>query len=166
MQGWWDCGDSLTCVAKLKRLVFSLQKFPRISYYLTGDPMPRGRPKKSHSISELRALLGEQRKRRAQLLGDRKKFQAKIDQVDREIAMLDGQEGAAGGRSRNDKSLPDVIESVLKKSGKPMKVGDIVAGAENAGYRSSSVNFRGIVNQALIKDERFTAASRGHYKLA
>lgn len=127
--------------------------------------MPRGRPKKTHSISELRALLGLQRKRRGQLLGERKKLQAKLDQVDREIALLDGSEGGGGGR-RNDKPLPDVIEGILKKSGKPMKVGDIVAGVENAGYRSSSANFRGIVNQTLIKDDRFTSPSRGHYKLA
>lgn len=128
--------------------------------------MPRGRPRKSHSIAELRSLLGEQRKRRTQLMGERKKLQAKIDQVDREIALLDGEGAAAGGRGRNDRPLPDVIEQVLKKSGKPMKVGDIVAAVENAGYRSSSANFRGIVNQALIKDDRFTSPSRGQYKLA
>ena len=34
------------------------------------------------------------------------------------------------------------------------------------GYRSSSDNFRGIVNQTLIKEKkRFTAPSRGLYQL-
>jgi ribosomal protein L19E len=34
-----------------------------------------------------------------------------------------------------------------------------------AGYRSNSGNFRGIVNQALIKDKRFTSAGRGLYEM-
>jgi hypothetical protein len=46
-----------------------------------------------------------------------------------------------------------------------MKVGDIADAVQSKGYRSNSANFRGIVNQALIKDKRFGAASRGLYQL-
>ena len=132
--------------------------------------MSRGRPRKSHSIAELRRLLGQQRKRRTQMLNERKKLQNRIDQIDREIALVDGEGGVAaavaGGR-RNEKPLPDVIESVLKKNGsKPMKIAEIVKGVESAGYQSTSSNFRGIVNQALIKDECFSSPARGQYKLA
>ena len=74
--------------------------------------------------------------------------------------------GGGGGRGRNERPLTDVIEAVLKKSNKPMKVGDIMSAVEQSGYRSSSANFRGIINQALIKDKRFNAASRGAYQLA
>ena len=34
-----------------------------------------------------------------------------------------------------------------------------------AGYRSGSANFRGIINQTLIKDKRFGKAERGMYQL-
>jgi hypothetical protein len=51
------------------------------------------------------------------------------------------------------------------KDGKPMRVGDITDAVHNAGYRSSSANFRGIVNQTLIKDKRFVAPERGLYQL-
>lgn len=128
--------------------------------------MPRGRPRKQPSIAELRHLLGEQRQRRNSLLRERKKVQNRMDQLDREIAILDGQQAAAaGGRARNQKPLPDVIEGVLKKSNKPMRVGEIVEGVQQSGYQSSSANFRGIVNQTLIKDDRFKSPSRGTYQL-
>src|SRR5690606_24020503 len=105
-------------------------------------------------------------RQRSKLLQERKKLQNRIDQVDRQIQMLDGSGGGAvtaSGR-RNDRPLPDVIEAVLKKSSKPMKVGDIAQAVQAAGYRSNSANFRGIVNQALIKEKkRFTSPSRGYY---
>ena len=42
-----------------------------------------------------------------------------------------------------------------------MKVAAITDAVRGTGYHSSSINFRGIVNQALIKDDRFTSPSRG-----
>ena len=43
---------------------------------------------------------------------------------------------------------------------------DIVDGVLGSGYRSSSANFRGIVNQTLIKEKKkFTSPSRGMYQL-
>jgi hypothetical protein len=44
-------------------------------------------------------------------------------------------------------------------------VGDIVDKVLATDYRSHSANFRGIVNQTLIKDKRFTSAGRGMYQL-
>jgi hypothetical protein len=62
--------------------------------------------------------------------------------------------------------LNDSIEGLLRKKGDAMSVGDIVSGVLAAGYNSKSANFRGIVNQALIKDKRFVkAGSRGLYQL-
>ena len=130
--------------------------------------MPRGRPRKQPSIADLQMQLGEQRQRRAKLTLERKKFQGKIEQIDREIASLEGgpsSNGTAGAtRARNTKPLPDVIADVLKKHGKPMKVAAITDAVRGTGYHSSSINFRGIVNQALIKDDRFTSPSRGLYQ--
>jgi len=49
--------------------------------------------------------------------------------------------------------------------GKAMSAGDITAAALKRGYKTTSANFRSIVNQALIKDRRFGSARRGLYQL-
>ncbi len=138
-------------------------------FFLRGFTMPRGRPKKQPSIAELQEMLRDQRGQRAKLLVERKNVAARLDQIDRQIGMLDGEMGVTGGsgsgrRAHNALSLPDAIHAVLKKNGKPMKVGDITASVQTAGYQSTSANFRGIVNQALIKDSRFIQDGRGVYK--
>ena len=61
--------------------------------------------------------------------------------------------------------LPEMLVSVLTKSSKPLPVGDIASAVKAGGYKTNSANFRGIVNQTLIKDKRFTSASRGIYQL-
>jgi hypothetical protein len=106
-----------------------------------------------------RTELGKLRKHRNDI-------QRKLDQVDRQIDRIEGGGGRTGsGRARNAKSLTETLEEVLN-AGKPMKVGDIVEAVKASGYRSSSANFRGIVNQTLIKEnKRFTAPSRGLYQL-
>ena len=132
---------------------------------LETSQMPRGRPRKFPSLADLKSMLAEGRRQRGRLLKERKKLQARIDQVDREIQSLDGAGAGRGRRGRrNDLPLRDVIESVLKRSSKPMRVGDIVNAVEASGYRSGSANFRGIVNQTLIKEKRFTSPSRGLYQ--
>ncbi|MEM6560252.1 MAG: hypothetical protein AAF656_01520 [Planctomycetota bacterium] len=79
------------------------------------------------------------------------------------VARSGGGGRTKGGRARNDMNLGDAIEAALKKLGKPAKVGDIMDAVLATGYTSTSDNFRGIINQCLIKDERFEAKSRGVY---
>src|SRR6266496_2014426 len=89
---------------------------------------------------------------------------SQLEQMDDRIRALGG--SAGGGRARNQQSLLEVIESALKSAGgKAMSVGDITAAALKRGYRTTSANFRSIVNQALIKDKRFGSAGRGLYQL-
>ena len=138
--------------------------------------MPRGRPRRIPSIAELQQMIREQRAHRTGIIRERRDLQKRLDQIDRELAMLDGsRRGGRGGRgrgmgrgrrrARNEMSLPEAMEAVLKKAGKPMRVGDIVDAVRRVGYRSTSANFRGIVNQTLIKDQRFKSSSRGMYQL-
>ena len=121
--------------------------------------MPRG-IRSALSISQLERLLNVQRSAVNKLVKKRTVIQRKLDAIDRDIAKL----GGSGGSSRNDVSLPAAMEAALKKHG-TMKVGEIVDAVQAAGYRSKSANFRGIVNQTLIKDKRFVSASRGVYQL-
>jgi hypothetical protein len=118
------------------------------------------------TISQLEALLSGRRSELAKLQKQRQKIARKLAQLDSRIASLGGgRGGGAGSRVRNEKSLNDMIAAVLGKSGKAMGVGDIESAVRAGGYRSNSANFRGIVNQSLIKDKRFTSAARGLYQL-
>ena|SRR5438094_193022 len=125
--------------------------------------MPRGRIG-GMSISQLESILEQRREELGELRKQRAGAQRDLDRLDRQIDSLGGNR-SRGGRTRNAKSLTALMEEILQKSGKPMQVGDIVEKAKSAGYRSTSANFRGIVNQTLIKDKRFSSAGRGLYQL-
>jgi hypothetical protein len=128
--------------------------------------MPRGVRNNGLSIAELESLLARNKSRLNELYKQRKA-------VDAEIAKLEGAGGGrgrgsvgGGGRARNAKSLVETLQDVLKGAGKAMPVGDIVQGALDSGYKSSSPNFRGIVNQTLIKERKlFANKGRGVYEL-
>ena len=126
--------------------------------------MPRVASTNGLTLDQLEQMIRGRRVQLGKLQRQRVKLARKLDQMDERIRHLGGR-GRPGGRARNDQSLLVVIESVLKGAGKPMKVGDITEAVGSRGYRSNSVNFRGIVNQTLIKDKRFAQASRGLYQL-
>jgi len=119
------------------------------------------------SLAALQSIMEARRSDLNRLRKQRTEAQRKLDAIDKQISRIEGggSRGGGGGRARNAKSLNDSIDEVLRGNGKPMKVGDIVDAVEATGYRSSSANFRGIVNQALIKDKRFIAAERGMYQI-
>jgi hypothetical protein len=110
-------------------------------------------------------MLENRREELSALRKERADAQRKLDQLNRQIERIEGGEGFSDSRVRNSLSLNDTLEKVLKEHGKPMRVGDIVDAVNSTGYRSSSANFRGIVNQTLIKDKRFIASERGTYQL-
>jgi hypothetical protein len=60
--------------------------------------------------------------------------------------------------ARHDRGRPP-------RGGQADEVGDILEGVTSSGYRSGSANFRGIINQTLIKDKRFGQVERGVYEL-
>jgi hypothetical protein len=121
--------------------------------------MPRG-IRSALTIAQLERLLNVQRSAVNKLMKKRAVIQRKLDVIDREITKL----GGSGGSGRNEVSLPAAMEAALKKNG-TMKVGEIVDAVLAGGYHSKSANFRGIVNQTLIKDKRFVSAGRGVYQL-
>ena len=118
----------------------------------------------------------EQRRTELQKLHDqRSEVEKKLNAIDRQISKLEGAQlgrrrggggGGGGVRPQNEKPLPDVMEQVMREAGKPMRVGEIVDAVLATGYKSGSANFKGIVNQALIKDrKRFGQVERGVYQL-
>ena len=125
------------------------------------------------NIAQLERILEDRRTEVNRLERLRNELQRKLDGVERQIAKLAGglrglrgRRGGGGTRARNDVSLVEAIEGAMRSAGKPMRVGDIVDAVQGAGYRSNSDNFRGIVNQTLIKErKRFAQASRGVYQL-
>ena len=127
------------------------------------------------SISQLKSLLVSQTSELKKLHKQRDGLQSQIDKVDARIAKLNGaagggaRRGGGGGgkrtRAKNKASLVETLKEVLGK-GKPLPVGEIVAGVLATGYKSSSPNFRAIVNQTLIKERKsFASAGRGIYGL-
>lgn len=136
--------------------------------------MARPNTGSNFNIAQLERILSDRRSELTRLGRQRDQLQRKLDGVERQIFRLQGsmrgmgRRGAGGGgiRARNDQSLVATIESVLRDSGKPMRVGEIVDAVQAGGYRSNSANFRGIVNQTLIKErKRFSPAARGLYQL-
>ena len=125
----------------------------------------------SFNIAQLERILDERRTELNRLERQRTELRRKLDGVERQIGRLAGslrgRRGGGGGiRARNEQSLVATIESVMRSSGKPMRVGNIVEAVQAGGYRSNSDNFRGIVNQTLIKErKRFGQVERGLYQL-
>jgi hypothetical protein len=131
--------------------------------------MARRSSQDQFTIVQLEQILQDRKSKLAPLQRQRSKLAKKLQKIDDRIRSLGG-DGAGGrngvaGRVRNEISLIDTIESVLKSGGKPMRVGDIASAVQSRGYRSNSANFRAIVNQALIKDKRFISEDRGLYQL-
>jgi hypothetical protein len=139
--------------------------------------MARTRSTVDLSLAQLERLVRTRRTEMIRLTRQRDKLQKRLDHLNDRLSEIAGGPGFAGGvggrsaggggggRARNEVSLQDAIHQVLSKTSAPMAVGDIMEKVRAAGYRSNSANFRGIVNQTLIKDKRFTSAARGMYQL-
>ena len=118
------------------------------------------------SLHELERLVQMRRRELNLLIKKRTKIEKKVRALDERIRLIGGP-GATkrGGRAKNELNLVDAIEGVLRSAGKPLGVGEIMQKVVASGYRSSSANFRGIVNQTLIKEKQFHGVSRGVYGL-
>lgn len=64
-------------------------------------------------------------------------------------------------RPRNELTLVEALVKALK--GKTLGVAEIVDEVQKIGYRTTSPNFRTIVNQTLINNPAFKRVSRGKY---
>lgn len=127
--------------------------------------MARTRAAADLSLAQLEQILGDRRKQISKLERERTKLMKKLDALDDQLRELGGNGRARGGRVRNEVSLNEAMAQVLRDAGQAMRVADIVEAVLATGYKTNSANFRGIVNQQLIKDKRFTSAARGLYQM-
>jgi hypothetical protein len=125
------------------------------------------------SVRELRAELDRRaqgvsrfERIRAQLLSKLKSVEAEIvDRGGAAVARVMG--GARGGRRgvrrrpRNDMNLVEALRKLLND--RTMSVTEAAAKVQEAGYNTTSPNFRTIVNQTLINSGQFKRVSRGKY---
>ena len=140
----------------------------------------RGATLRSASISELTQEMQRRARDIDKLEERRAKIMAEVDQLDAELDQLrsalgrtsaptrgrprksqSGRKPAPGRRPKNTRKLPEVLQEVM--AGKTMGVAEAAEAAKAAGYKSSSDNFKNIVNQALITDKRFKRVGRGQY---
>lgn len=116
------------------------------------------------SIADLKRAIAARKSKRSDLLKERKKLTKQLAALDRQLELAGAAGRRRGARPRNEKSLAEVLEDVLK-SDKPMRVRDIAAAAQTNGYKSNAGNFNAVVNLTLIKNKQFHAAARGLYAL-
>lgn len=123
------------------------------------------------------------RQNEAPALRDREaELMAELDDVRSQLAGLDvapargrrrgggrGPGRPVGGRTgrkrpRNDANLETYLARVLK--GKTMGVTEVANAVKRAGYKTTSPNFRTIVNQTLIRSDKIKKLARGKYTAA
>lgn len=141
------------------------------------QPEARLRPCERHGSMAKRGLDGltlvelqRELKKRERLVGrhlskletKREKLAGQLAELDAEIARIGGSVRSGGRRRpRNDSNLAEALAKVLKNA--TMSVTDVAEAVQKAGYVTTSPNFRTIVNQTLLKDDRFKRVGRGQY---
>jgi hypothetical protein len=118
------------------------------------------------SLGELERLLQKRRREVDSLTRKRTKIEKRLRALDEKIRLASGTGPTTrSGRARNELTLVEAIDGAFKGTAKPLKVGEIMERVLASGYQSTSANFRGIVNQTLIKGKQFYSSERGVYAL-
>lgn len=121
------------------------------------------------STTELNAEIARRGRQIKTLQRRRARVASELASIDAEIQARGGAAGAtraaaAAGprrRPRNEMNLEESLVKLLRN--KTLGVSEITEKVQAAGYKTSSVNFRTIVNQALITGSAFKRVSRGKY---
>jgi hypothetical protein len=73
--------------------------------------------------------------------------------------------GGRQNRPKNKMSLEDTLAKIMQGK-ESCGVAELAQAATESGYKSNAANFRLIVNQTLVKSDRFKKVERGRYTLA
>jgi hypothetical protein len=120
------------------------------------------------SLEELEAEVRRRRFTLDELHTERVSLIRRLKVLERQIKSLGGETTDSpeqvhrGLRPRNRTNLVEALAGVLH--GRTLTVMEAVGAVQQAGYRTTSPNFRIIVNQALLGNpDRFVKVSRGRY---
>lgn len=115
------------------------------------------------STEDLQAELRRRERQITQLHRKRERLVRQLEDIDAQIIAEGGIVGDASTRKRfrNDSNLADALVDLLSEH--TMTVTEATQRVQDAGYRTTAANFRTIVNQTLIRDERFKRVARGLY---
>ncbi len=138
------------------------------------------------NTADLRAELERRDEALVQLEGEHEALLNQLAALENDIAALNGAPGTArartratgmrrsptvkktrrarraGRRPRNQMNLVDALSKTLSR--KTMSVADATTAVQRAGYKTSSANFRVIVNQTLLANPKvFKNVARGQY---
>ena len=123
---------------------------------------------KEMSAADLRAELI------ARLREEIRRHETEIERINAQIRQLQPTETVIVRRAirgtrtlaRNEKPLRQVIAQVLKESGEPMTINEIMDAVKATGYRSNATNFRGVISMSLSNTQLFEKSGRGVYVLS
>lgn len=103
------------------------------------------------SLSEIKQILRNRENQVESLKRRRDKLTAQLQEVEEEIASLEGTMGVErrGVRARNEKSLNEHVQEALKKSKKGLTLNELSEAVKAAGYQSNSLNFKNVLYQNL-----------------
>lgn len=114
------------------------------------------------TLGDLQAEIRRRERRQRSLAKKRERLVEQIAEIDAELSELGAPEvGGVRRRARNEQNLAEALVDLL--TGQQLNVTKIAQEVQRAGYRTTSPNFRTIVNQTLIKDSRFERVGRGTY---
>ena len=129
---------------------------------------------KGLSMDALQAEIERRRHASGPLMRKRAKLLRQLDAVNAQLGLGSDSSGGAsprGGRgpgrkrAQNSMSLVEALQKTLR--GTTLGVTEAGDAVRRAGYKTTSPNFRTIVNQALIKYPKlFKKVSRGQYTAA
>lgn len=126
-------------------------------------------PKHKLASVSVRDLYSEIERRKAVIQKLMRRYERLLEQTDRLKEQIEahGSFAAVGDssrrrRARNNMSLLEVMEEVL--AGKELSVDQVTKAILQKGYKSTSRQFRAIVNRALITNPKFKRVSRGIYR--
>lgn len=113
--------------------------------------------RQKHLQRQLKTLT----QKRDKLLQEVSEVEAQIAECEVEIKANGGRASGSRKRPRNELNLADALAEMLED--RVMTVTEVSVAVQKAGYKTTSPNFRTIVNQTLLKDPRFKRVSRGKY---
>lgn len=128
---------------------------------------PASRPAGKLDTLSTEALQAELRRRETgirRLEKRRERLLEQLNEVESELASVGAPITSAGGvrkRPKNDSNLEEALIGVL--TGSTMGVTEVADAVQKAGYRTSSANFRTIVNQTLLRSSGIKRVARGQY---